>query len=245
MLSLEKEHDTAEDRPVRTRRKRSAVQLVAAFAAAAVLGGGIGAYFALHRHVSLDSLMGLSPVPVRQAPNFTLTDQRGQRVSLASMRGKVVVLDFFDDRCIDLCPIVSQELVDASRDLGPAAAAKTDFVAVNVNTAHEGVRWVRAFSDEHGLDKLTHWYFLTGTTARLEPVWSRYQVIVQVGSNGSVFHSSPMYFLDRQGREHAVAAPTDITRPNGTGYLPPGQLRDWGHGIAREVRSLLAAGADH
>jgi protein SCO1 len=55
------------------------------------------------------NLMGLSPVPVRPAPGFTLTDQDGRTLSLASLRGKAVVLEFMDPHCTDICPIVSHE----------------------------------------------------------------------------------------------------------------------------------------
>lgn len=62
--------------------------------------------------------MQLSPVPVTRAPGFTLTDQDGQAMSLASLRGRAVVLEFMDPHCTDICPIVSREFIDAYRDLG-------------------------------------------------------------------------------------------------------------------------------
>src|SRR5260370_82027 len=55
---------------------------------------------------SLANLMQLSPVPGALAPGFTLTDQRGHTMSLASLRGKAVVLEFMDPHCTDICPIV-------------------------------------------------------------------------------------------------------------------------------------------
>ena len=58
----------------------------------------------------LANLMQLSPVPGARAPGFTLTDQNGHTMSLASLRGKVVVLEFMDPHCTDICPIVSQEI---------------------------------------------------------------------------------------------------------------------------------------
>ena len=66
----------------------------------------------------LATLMGLSPVKGHEAPRFSLTDQNGRPVSLSEMRGKVVVLEFMDPHCTDICPIVSKEFVDASHDLG-------------------------------------------------------------------------------------------------------------------------------
>src|SRR5262245_11867030 len=47
----------------------------------------------------LAGLMQLSPVPVAAAPGFTLTDQSGRPVSLASFRGRTVVLTFMDSHC--------------------------------------------------------------------------------------------------------------------------------------------------
>ncbi|HEY5986424.1 MAG TPA: hypothetical protein VIV12_08620, partial [Streptosporangiaceae bacterium] len=44
----------------------------------------------------LANLMTLSPVPGIRAPGFRLTDQTGRTMSLASLRGKVVVLEFMD-----------------------------------------------------------------------------------------------------------------------------------------------------
>ena len=43
---------------------------------------------------TLTQMMNLSPLSDRAAPGFTLTDQRGRRVSLASFRGKTVLLGF-------------------------------------------------------------------------------------------------------------------------------------------------------
>ena len=65
--------------------------------------------------------MQLSTVPTRQAPDFTLTDQNGDRVSMAGLRGKVVVLTFMDPHCTDICPLVSREFLDARKDLGRPA----------------------------------------------------------------------------------------------------------------------------
>ncbi|HEY6031594.1 MAG TPA: SCO family protein, partial [Gaiellaceae bacterium] len=56
---------------------------------------------------SLREQLGLVDVTARPAPPISLVDQRGRRVSLASLRGKIVVVDFMDPKCVDVCPIVS------------------------------------------------------------------------------------------------------------------------------------------
>jgi cytochrome oxidase Cu insertion factor (SCO1/SenC/PrrC family) len=70
----------------------------------------------------LANLMRLSALPQRAAPGFTLADQDGRRVSLSSFREKVVVLEFMDPHCTDICPIVAQEFADSGHDMGPLAS---------------------------------------------------------------------------------------------------------------------------
>ena len=52
-------------------------------------------------------------------PSFTLTDQFGKRVSLRSLRGKVVVLSFNDPECTTICPLTTT--AHAPREEAPRA----------------------------------------------------------------------------------------------------------------------------
>jgi cytochrome oxidase Cu insertion factor (SCO1/SenC/PrrC family) len=187
---------------------------------------------------SMADQMQLSPVPTAAAPGFTLTDQNGRPVSLASFRGKTVVLTFMDPHCTDICPIVSREFIDAHRYLG-AAAAKVVFVAVNVNQFHNQVSDVAGYSRAHQLDSIGPWYFLTGSLASLRAVWDAYQIQVEAPSpNADIRHTSLIYFIDSHGRERYVAAPMVDHTKQGIAYLPPGQLTSWARGIALVTRDV-------
>ena len=189
---------------------------------------------------SLANLMQLSPVPVTSAPGFTLTDQGGQTMSLASLRGRVVVLEFMDPHCTDICPIVSQELIDAYRNLG-ASAPHVVFLAVNVNRYHLLVADVAAFSGEQRLTTVPAWHFLTGSYPSLRAVWQAYQIEVDApGPDADVIHSSQMYFIDPQGRERFLANPMVDHIAAGSSYLPADELASWGQGIALVARHLAA-----
>ncbi len=191
---------------------------------------------------ALVNLMGLSPVPARAAPGFALTDQDGRALSLSRFRGKVVVLEFMDPHCTDICPIVSQEFVDAYHDLG-RAASQVVFAAVNVNRYHERVAEMLAYSREHRLTTIPAWHFFTGPTAALEAVWRGYNVTVQAPSpNADIVHTSIVYFIGPDGTERYVAAPMVDHTGSGTAYLPAGQITDWGRGIALMARNLATHG---
>ena len=183
--------------------------------------------------------MELSPVPIFGAAAFTLTDQHGRRLSLASFRGRVVVLEFMDTHCVDICPIVSQEFIDAYQDLGKVAP-RVVFMAVNVNQYHAGVVDVARYSQEHGLSVIPSWHFFTGTTRQLRAVWRAYGVEVEAPNpNADIIHSSFVYFIDANGRERYLANPMVDHTAKGTAYLPAGPLTSWGRGIALVARSLV------
>ena len=189
---------------------------------------------------SLAVLMALSPVPARAAPGFSLVDQRGRVESLASFRGHAVVLEFMDPHCTDICPIVSQEFLDAYRDLG-SAASHVDFVAVNVNQYYASVASMKSFTLAHGLDAIPSWHFLTGNAAQLKSVWRAFGVQVEAPNPAAdIIHTSVVYFIDPRGRERFIGTPTDQHTAKGVAYLPSGPLTAWGRGLAYVARDTLS-----
>jgi protein SCO1/2 len=186
------------------------------------------------------NLMGLSPVAARTAPGFTLTDQDGHAMPLSAFRGKVVVLEFMDPHCVDICPLVSQEFVDAYHDLG-RSASEVVFAAVNVNQYFNGVPDVLAYSRAHQLSTIPDWHFFTGPITALQDVWRDYNVEVEAPNpNADIIHTSVIYFIGPGGTERYVASPVADYTKSGSAYLPAGQLADWGRGIALVARSLAS-----
>ncbi len=186
------------------------------------------------------SLMGLSPVPAGPAPGFTLTDQDGHAWPLSRFRGKVVVLEFMDPHCTDICPLVSQEFIDAYHDLG-SAAGNVVFAAVNVNQYFNQVPAVLAYSREHQLISIPDWHFFTGPAAALRAVWRAYNVEVEAPNpDADIVHTSVVYFIGPGGAERYVAAPMADHTSSGAAYLPAGQIAAWGRGIALLARTLTS-----
>jgi len=71
------------------------------------------------------------------APGFSLTDQDGRTVSLASLRGKVVLMTFLDPVCTSDCPLIAQEMSD---DPGPGTSStKSSFSVLLSQYAHQAL----------------------------------------------------------------------------------------------------------
>lgn len=206
--------------------------LVGGLAALAVAaGGGYWAYRSGEMQAqarAYSELMGLTPLDKRAAPGFSLTDQYGRSVRLAALRGKVVVLEFMDPRCTDICPIVSQEFILADRQLRDVRS-QIAFVAINVNQYAESRADIMRFSREQGLNRLPNWYFLTGGTAALQHAWKSYGIYVQPNKTGDVVHSSVIYFIGKNGTEQYLANPDNNKST----------IRQWGGAIAFVARQLV------
>ena len=159
------------------------------------------------------------------APGFTLTDQFDKRVSLRSLRGKVVVLSFNDPKCTTVCPLTTTALLNAEKLLGPAAA-RVDLIGVGANPDATGVKWVRAYSQAHGMEN--KWRFLTGSLPELKSVWRAYGIEAAV-IGGSVDHTPATYVIGPDGRESRLYQ-------TAMAYSSVSQL---GYEIAQSVAALL------
>jgi cytochrome oxidase Cu insertion factor (SCO1/SenC/PrrC family)/thiol-disulfide isomerase/thioredoxin len=130
------------------------------------------------------------------APNFTLTDQFGRKVSLRSFRGKVVLLAFNDPVCTTVCPLTTTAMVEAKAMLG-AAGSRVQLLGVAANPTDTAVKWVRAYSVAH---QMTYrWDFLTGSLPQLKRVWRGYGIEAEL-VRGQVDHTPALYVINRRGR---------------------------------------------
>jgi cytochrome oxidase Cu insertion factor (SCO1/SenC/PrrC family) len=138
------------------------------------------------------------------APAFTLSDQNGRAVSLANLRGKVVLLTFLDPVCTSDCPLIAQEFRAADQLLG-AGRRNVEMVAVVANPVYDSVAYTRAFDAQEGLSGLPNWLFVTGTLTQLQQTWKNYGITAQtVGAGGMVAHNDVAYVIDKNGRTRAV-----------------------------------------
>ena len=143
------------------------------------------------------------------APGFTLTDQNGQTVSLASLRGKVVLMTFLDPVCTTDCPIIGAEFKQAGVLLG-AQDKDVELVAVVANPTYRGIAFTQAFDREEGLNQVPNWLYLTGSLTALGQVWLRYGVtVVNLPAGAMSAHNDLAVVIDRSGhiREELGADP--------------------------------------
>ena len=134
------------------------------------------------------------------APDFTLTNQFGNQVSLSQFRGKAVILAFTDSECTNVCPLTSQSLLETLHLLGPAGS-QVQLLGVNANPTATSQQVIQTYSIAHGMEN--RWFFLTGSTDQLEQVWKDYHIYAQL-VQGAIDHTPGVYVIDPQGREQTL-----------------------------------------
>jgi protein SCO1/2 len=136
----------------------------------------------------------------KPAPGFSLPDQSGHPVSLASLRGTNVMLAFLSSRCRLACAREARFLGTALRMLPPSA--RPVLVVVSVDPLHDTSASTRAATARWGLAAAANWHWLLGSRDQLGPVWRSYRV--EPGrSDAPGSAGTPVYLIDRGGFERA------------------------------------------
>jgi cytochrome oxidase Cu insertion factor (SCO1/SenC/PrrC family) len=208
-------------RPTRVRTALTSPAALGVTAAVAAFGivlvGAVPMAFAsvnTHTDTIVTEAINGQPEPTdTPATPFELTDQNGESVSLATLKGRTVALTFLDPVCTSDCPLIAQQFRQVDDSLGAAATKNTAFVAVVANPTYLGVQFVQAFDSQENMN-MPNWYFLTGSLAQLTAVWDAYGIQVQtIGSGGMAAHSDTTYVIDGAGHLRTIlgADPGDTT----------------------------------
>jgi protein SCO1/2 len=142
---------------------------------------------------------GDKPLPViGPAPQFTLTSQDGMPLALADLRGKVVALTFIYTACPDICPMLTQKMVDAQNELGADFGKKVAFVSISLDPQRDTPEVLKDYAQFWGA-RLDGWSFLTGSPEAVRDVTRRYGVFFSKKEDGSVDHTQLTTVIDAEG----------------------------------------------
>jgi protein SCO1/2 len=125
-----------------------------------------------------------------KAPDFTLENQDGERISMRDFRGRPVIVTFLYTTCEDTCPVQAQTVRGALDELGEDVPA----IAIAVDPPRDTPERARAFlSEQRALGRLD---FVLGSRAQLRPLWRRYYIRPQSVTQE---HQSRFTLVDERG----------------------------------------------
>lgn len=142
-----------------------------------------------------------------QVGDIRLQNQLGETVSLHSLRGKIVVADFFFTRCPSICPYLTHNmkgLQDALKQKDVTKRVDTafvQFVSFSVDPERDSVPVLKRYADRFGVNP-DIWWLLTGSKKTIYD-FALNEVKLGLQDGGGVdsnfIHTEKFVVLDRKG----------------------------------------------
>jgi len=141
----------------------------------------------------------------RTAPAISLVDQRGERLSVESLRGRPALVTFAFGNCTTVCPAIVEQVVaaqqrlkDRARDGQIDAAAVPRVVIVSLDPWRDTPSRLAHLGSHWNLDDDA--YVVTGAVDEVEAVLDGWNVARDRDPDtGDLTHASLVYILDARG----------------------------------------------
>ncbi len=148
-----------------------------------------------------------------RVPDFTLIERSGRKISLANLKGKVWVAQFFYTYCTDICPLTVPQmgLLHLEYLNDPEFRSAVRFVSITVDPERDtpGVlsKYAERFSSDHdlwlflggdkpGIIRLAQHGFKLGVGEEPNPP----EVAKKTGEEKELFHSNRLVLIDRNAQ---------------------------------------------
>ncbi len=156
-----------------------------------------------------------------RAPDFTLRDTLGRRVSLSAFRGQMVVLAFLSTDC-RACVLAAQQVRGALDELADAptygrgtAVPAMQVLFVSTDPRADTNANVKRFLAATGLtDRVS---YLSGSPAQLRPVWRAYRVPPPSAGKPALEAATTVLLIGRAGNERVAFGIEQLT-PEGLSH---------------------------
>jgi protein SCO1/2 len=155
------------------------------------------------------ALVGADPAGSRlavicQAPAFSLLTQDDRRLSLADLRGKVILVSFIFTTCNGSCPATTHRLGQVQQELKRRGLeGSTRLVSITLDPTRDTPDVLRNYQRLYDADPAT-WTFLTGPPEKVARVIASWGMWARPAANGQLDHPSRVFLVDLRGRVREI-----------------------------------------
>jgi protein SCO1/2 len=155
--------------------------------------------------------------------DFTLTERSERTVTLADLKGKVWVADFFYTTCPGPCPMLSSRLTEVQKAVG--GDDRVRLVSISTDPEKDTPAVLRQYAQK--FQARERWLFLTGSkTAVRDLAFNGFKLPFADNPGGAepIIHSTRLILIDQNGAIRGLY--------EGASEEPP-------HQLIRDLRRLL------
>lgn len=135
-------------------------------------------------------------------PNYSFTNQLGQKVNLHDFRGKAVALTFIFTRCPipDFCPRMSQNFAVVYKQLQEAPVENWHLLSLSFDPGYDTPEVLQRYADRFSHDP-AHWSYLTGAISEIDAIAEQLGVVfTRVAENMDWTHNLRTVVIGPDGR---------------------------------------------
>jgi protein SCO1 len=133
-------------------------------------------------------------------PAISLVDQDEHQISLSSLKGKPVLVDFIYTSCPGPCLTLTRKMARIAQNFAPQLGSSFTMVSITIDPEHDGPAQLAAYMKGQGIDS-KGWLFLTGSPANIERVLAAFQLRRKRDADGTVEHVEGVFMLGPDGHE--------------------------------------------
>lgn len=190
--------------------------LAAALALAGLAVGGVVATRTTGDEDAAPRYRGSPAAVASPLPDFALRDQDGRVVRAVELRGKVTLLTFLDTQCTEACPIIASQVARTLDRLDPDERSQVTAIAISADPKEDTPASIRAFLQRNRAER--HLRYLSGTEAKLRPLWEAAQILASVDTGDDDTHSAPLRIYGRDGLWIVTQHPGADLSPDNLAY---------------------------
>ncbi|MDO8433299.1 MAG: SCO family protein [Candidatus Binatus sp.] len=133
-------------------------------------------------------------------PDVQLIDNHDQPLSLGSLKGKVVLLDFVHIGCPGVCTNLTNKFGQVADSLGPELGSRVVLLTISNDPKHDTPEALLKFAKESDAN-VNGWIFMTGDLDSVNRVIHAFGLNNENLPDGSPNHITQVFLLDADGRQ--------------------------------------------
>ena len=133
-------------------------------------------------------------------PAIDLVDQHGATVSLATLKGKPVLIDFIYAKCATACPVLTSRFAQIAGRLGADLGTKVTMVSVTIDPEHDHPAQLLDYARTHNADR-DGWLLLTGKPGDVDALLRIYRLKREREPDGTIAHVTTSFLVGADGRQ--------------------------------------------
>ena len=144
-------------------------------------------------------------------PSFSLTDQHGQTVTLADLRGKVWAADFIYTTCPGPCPMLSARMQSIQKKLGDVPDVR--LISISTDPEKDTPEVLAAYAKRFNAGP--NWSFLTGDKQQITDLSNKgfkLSLVENPNAPDPITHGTKISVVDRNGFVRAYFDGTDSSK---------------------------------